>query len=152
MKNLVGQVYHKSKGSLRRHVGFWRSIGVPRYILSVICERYRLPFQQTTPGFTSRNNRSWSALDHLEFVNEAILELLHSGRVMELNRPPDVFNHLSVSIQPNGKKRLILYLRYINNFLIKHRVKYEDWKIALSYFQKGSFKITFDLKSGYHHI
>ena len=56
--------------------------------------------------------------------------LLHSGRVMELNRPPDVLNPLSVPIQPNGKKRLILYLRYINNFLIKQRVKYEDWKIA----------------------
>ena len=92
-----------------------------------------MPFQQTTPGFTSRNNRS--ALDHSEFVNGA----LHSGRVMELNRPPDVVNPLSVSIQPIGKKRLILYLRYINNFLIKHRVKYEDWKIALSYFQKGSY-------------
>ena len=82
------------------------------------------------------------------FVNEAILELLHSARVMELNRPPHVVNPLSVSIQPNDKKRLILDLRYINNFLIKHRVKYEDWKISLSYFQKGSFVITFDLKSG----
>ena len=85
-----------------------------------------MPFQQIPPGSTSRNNRS--ALDH-----------------------PDVVNPLRVSIQPNGKKRLILDLRYINNFLIKHRVKYEDWKIALFYFQKGSFMITFDLKSGYHH-
>ena len=138
------------KGSLRRNVEFWRSIGAPRYILSVLWEGYRLPFQQTPIGFTSRNNRS--ALDHSEFVNEAILELLHSGRVMELNSPPDVVNPLSVSVQPNGKKRLILDLRYINNFLFKRRVKYEDWKIALSYFQKGSFMITFDLKSGYHHI
>ena len=145
-----GTVLSQVKGSLRRHVEFWRRIGAPRYILSVICEGYRLPFQQIPPGSTSRNNRS--ALDHLEFVNEAILKLLHSGRVMELNRPPDVVNPLSVSIQPNGKKRLILYLRYINNFLIKHRVKHEDWKISLSYFQKGSFMITFDLKSGYHHI
>ena len=56
---------------------------------------------------------------------------------MELNGPPDVVNPLSVSIQPNGKKRLILDLRYINNFLIKQKFKYEDWKIALSYFQKG---------------
>ena len=54
---------------------------------------------------------------------------------MELNSPPDVVNPLRVSVQPNGKKRLILDLRYINNFLIKRRVKYEDWKIALSYFQ-----------------
>jgi len=58
------------------------------------------------------------ALDHSEFVNEAILELLHIAKVMELNRPPHDGNPLSVSIQPNGKKRLILDLRYINNFLL----------------------------------
>ena len=69
---------------------------------------------------------------------------------MELNKPPRVVNPVSVPIQPSG--RLILDFRYINNFLIKHRVKYEDWKIALSYFQNGPFMITFDLKCGYHHI
>lgn len=109
-----------------------------------------MPFLQIPPAFTSRNNKS--ALDHSEFVNDAILELLNTARVMELYKPPHVVNPLSVSIQPNGKKRLILDLRYINNFLIKRKVKYEDWKVALSYFQKGSFMITFDLKSGYHHV
>ena len=49
---------------------------------------------------------------------------------------PPVVNTLSVSIQLNGKKRVILDFRYVNNFL-KRRVKYEDWKVALSYFQKG---------------
>ena len=61
-------------------------------------------------------------------------------------------NPLSVSVQPNGKKRLILDLRYVNKHLIKQRVKYEDWKIALSYFQKRALMISFDLKSSYHHI
>ena len=103
-----------------------------------------MPFLQIPSGFTSRNKRS--ALDHSEFVNEAILELLHSARVMELNKPPYVVNPLSVSLQLNGKKRLILDLCFINNFLILHRVKYENWKIVLSYFQTGCFMITFDLK------
>lgn len=80
-----------------------------------------MPFLQIPSEFTSRNKRS--ALDHSEFVNEAILELLHSPRVMELNRPPHVVNPLSASIQPNGKKRFIFFLRYINcnNFLLLHR-------------------------------
>ena len=51
-----GTALSQVKGSLRRHVEFWRSIGAPIYILSVIREGYCLPFQQTTPGFTSRNN------------------------------------------------------------------------------------------------
>ena len=31
-------------------------------------------------------------------------------------------------------------------------VKYEDWKIALSYFTTEAFMFSFVLKSGYHHI
>ena len=54
-------------------------------------------------------------------------------------------NPLSVSIQPNGK---ILDLRHVNKCLMRKRIKYDDWKIALStsYFEKGSFMFTFDLK------
>ena len=32
------------------------------------------------------------------------------------------------------------------------RVKYEDWKVALSYFMTEAFMFSFDLKRGYHHI
>jgi len=31
-------------------------------------------------------------------------------------------------------------------------VKYEDWKVALAYFTKGSYMFSFHLKSGYHHV
>ena len=92
------------------------------------------------------------SLHYPKFVEETILELLHSYRMVEVQAPPYVVNPLSVSVQPNGKKRLILGLRYVNEHLIKQRVEYKDWKIALSYFQKGAFMISFDLKSGYHHI
>jgi len=48
-----GTALAQVKGSLRRHVEFWRSIGAPRYISSVMCKGYCLSFQQTPPGFTS---------------------------------------------------------------------------------------------------
>lgn len=80
------------------------------------------------------------------------MELLHLHRIMEVLNPPNVFNPLSVSVHSKGKKSLILDLRYINKFIVKQRVKYEDWKIALSHVQKGAYMITFDLMSGYHHI
>ena len=57
-----------------------------------------------------------------------------------------------MSVQSSGKKRLILDLRHVNYFLKKQKVKYEDWKVAQSYFHKGSFMFSFDLKSSYHHI
>ena len=45
---------------------------------------------------------------------------------METKVPPRVVNPLSVSVQANGKKRLVLDLRYVNKFLGKMHVKYED--------------------------
>ena len=41
-------------------------------------------------------------------------------------------NPLSVSVPV--KKRLTLDLRYVNKFLNKMHVKYEDWRVAMSYF------------------
>ena len=138
------------KGSLRRNIEFWKSIGTSRFILSVISEGYCLPFDSTPGNVMFRNNRS--SLNHCEFVEEAIGELVSSHRVIEVNKSPWVVNPLTVSIQPNGKKRLILDLRYVNKHLNKQKVKYEDWKVALAYFQKGAYMISFDLKSGYHHV
>lgn len=36
--------------------------------------------------------------------------------------------------------------------LKKEKIKFEDHKLALQYFEKDRFCIKFDLKSGYHHI
>ena len=60
-----GAALSQVKGSLRRHVQFWRSIGTPRYILSVTWEGFLLPFRQTPPGHTSRNNQLWIILSLL---------------------------------------------------------------------------------------
>ena len=109
-----------------------------------------LPFLSLPEPAVFKNNRS--SLTHADFLEEAIRELVESGRVVEANVPPLVVNSLSVSVQANGKKRLILVLRYVNKFLRKMHIKYEDWKTAMSYFTQGAYMFSFDLKSGYHHI
>ena len=48
------------------------------------------------------NNRS--ARDHSSFVDEVLLELFSSGRVIQVVDVPFVVNPLSVSVQPSGKK------------------------------------------------
>lgn len=140
------------KGNLRRNFEFWKRIGTPSFILNVIERGYSLPFLSFPEPADFKNNRS--SLSHSEFVEDAIQELVESGRVVETNVPPRVVNPLSVSVQANGKKRLILDLRYVNKFLRKMHVKYEDWKTAMSYFARGAYIIvfSFDLKSGYHHV
>ena len=67
-----------------------------------------------------KNNRS--SLSHAEFVEEAIRDLVESGRVLQTKVPPRVVNPLSVPVQANGRKRLILDLRCVNKFLHKMHV------------------------------
>ena len=54
---------------------------------------------------------------HSDFVEQAILELLQSDRVIEISEPAFVVNPLSVSVQNTGKKRLILDLRHVNQYI-----------------------------------
>ena len=138
------------KGSLKRHIKFWQNIGTSPFILDVINNGYRIPFAADPLRVLQRNNKS--ALQHEEFVKQAISELMQSNRIIQTKEPPHVVNPLSVSVQPSGKLRLILDLRHVNQYVSKNSVKYEDWRTALTYFQTDAFMIAFDLKSGYHHI
>ena len=107
---------------------FWRCIGASPFILSVVEEEYKLPFFAPPEQAAFKNNRL--ALEHAEFVESALEVLCQYGRVIRCALPPYVINPLSVSVQVNGKKRLILDLRYVNRHLQKKRIKYEDWKVA----------------------
>ena len=137
-------------GRLKSHIQFWRSIGASQFILDVIEHGYRIPFHSTPPVSFSNNNKS--SLAHSDFVNEAISELLVTHRIFESEVLPHNVNPLSVSIQSSGKKRLILDLRFVNKHVWKQKVKFEDLKVALNYFDKGHFMFSFDIKSGYHHV
>jgi hypothetical protein len=61
-------------------------------------------------------------------------------------------NPLSAAIHKSGKKRLILDLSILDLSIKKEKVKFEDWKIAVQYFERDTFMFKFDLKSGCFHL
>jgi hypothetical protein len=138
------------KDRLKTAVDFWIKIGANPVVLDIISNGYKLPLISTPPDTVLNNNSS--AKNNPEFVTQAISTLLEKGLISECKEVPCVVNPLSVSIQKSGKKRLILDLRHINQYLWKSKIKFDDWNIALAYFEKGDYLICFDLKSGYHHI
>ena len=140
------------KGRLRACVQFWESISAPPFVLSVIREGYKIPFLHTPPRAFFPSNKS--SHEHNQFVASAIKELLRVGSVLECPTPPTVVNPLSVSVQSNGKKRLILDLRYPNTYIKKSHVKFEDAKAMLGLLANPAqyWMFSFDIKSGYHHI
>ena len=140
------------KGRLRVNISYWESIGTSQFILNVIRDGYKIPFYYTPSSVHLLNNKS--ALHNAEFVASAITELLKVGSVVECQSPPVVVNPLSVSVQSNGKKRLILDLRHVNFFVKKSKIKFEDAKSFLECLlaRPSAWACSFDIKSGYHHI
>ena len=78
-----------------------------------------------TPKRASFHNNQ-SGLKNKDFVNESISELLKCGSIIEVEKPPEVINPTSVSMNSSGKKHLILDLRYLNGHVYKDKIKFED--------------------------
>jgi len=51
-----------------------------------------------------------------------------------------------------GKLRLVLNLRFLNQYLHKDHFKYEDLRVAMLLLNKEDYLFKLDLKSGYHHL
>ena len=62
------------KGNLRGNFDFWKRIGTPSFILSVIERGYLLPFVSFPEPAVFQNNRS--SLAHADFVEDAIRDLV----------------------------------------------------------------------------
>ncbi|XP_044180060.1 uncharacterized protein LOC122961513 [Acropora millepora] len=138
-------------GSLREHVDFWsNSIRASDFIINTIVEGYRIPFFDLPENFAVPNR--YSAFKFKDFVFEAISELIQRGCVKEVLNPPKFINPLHVVQQSCGKCRLILDLSYLNRFIWKQSVRFEDIRTVFDLFQSGYFFFTFDLKFGYHHV
>ncbi|VDH92658.1 Hypothetical predicted protein [Mytilus galloprovincialis] len=117
--------------------------------MNVIDFGYRIPFFSDPPSVFLKNNRS--ALQHSEFVENSIQELLSKNCITEV-KCTFVVNPLTVSVNSSGKERLVLDLRHINKFVEKQKVKFEGVKEALTFVNSNSFGFKFDMKSGYHHL
>ena len=116
------------KGRLSRALVFWKDIHALQFILDVIEFGYKLPLLQIPTPFTARNNSS--ALEQSAFVENAINDLIRQGCVTEVFGQPIIINPLSASIQKSGKKRLILDLCHVNQFLYKKKFRCEDLHVA----------------------
>ena len=138
------------KGRLAENISFWKEIGANSEILNVLKEGYKIPFLESPSESFSKNNAS--ALKNIEFVVEAVSKLVQNKCVVETDFKPFVVSPLSVSVNKLGKKRLILDLRNLNKLLWKQKNWFEDWKVAIDYFEKDSFCFKYDLSKGYHHI
>ena len=126
-------------GRLKDRVDQWNKYGSSDFILDIIQDGKIL-------------NNIKSSLIYHDFVEEEIAKLLKLGCISESKVSPLVVNPLTVSVNDLGKCRLILDLRYINQYLVIPKFTLEDVAVAKQIFHKGDFLFTFDLQSAYHHL
>lgn len=136
---------------MRKFLHVWRSIGASSFVLSVIESGYKLPFVSIPLRYFFSNHKS--AVDNRAFVCEAIELLLLAGSAVEVKRDQvHVCSPLGVVPKKNGKRRLILDLRFLNKHLAKRKFKFEDLRVVAEILQPGDWFFTFDLRNGYHHV
>ena len=127
---------------LRQPHGLWLSRN--------IVEGYKIPFFDLPENFVIPNRSS--TFKFKDFVEEAISELIELGCVSEVELSLIFINPLHVVLQFSGKCRLLLDLSFLNRFVWKQSVRYEDICTASDLFQSGYFFFTFDLKSANRRV
>ena len=100
----------------------WIDIDAPQFILDVISEGYKIPLFCLPAPFVGKNNKS--AIRESTFVELSIGELLHLNCIKDVFFAPEIINPPSVSIQPPGKKRLILDLRHVNKCVYNNKFRF----------------------------
>ena len=142
--------YTGIKGSLHQSYSFWVSIGAHPFLLDVIQSGYRIPFRSVPPPLLRPNNRS--ALEHNDFVYDSLGELFRNGWARLVPEPPHCVSPLQVAIQPNGKKRLILDLTHVNQYVWKQTFKMEGLSQAASYFIPDGWAFSYDITKSFYHM
>ena len=145
-----GQKMILVKDRLKERICFWQRIGANNFVLDIIEQGYKIPFYSIPERSCLENNVS--AINESAFVTEVIEDLLIRKLIVKCDYQPNVVNPLTVSVQSNGKKRLILDLRVVNKHVWKQSVRYDDIEIVLEYFQPECHMFKFDIHSAYHFV
>jgi len=113
------------------------------YKIPFICEpsQYHVPSQ---PMFTDSENRA---------IDEIIDSLLSSGAIVKVQLPKVKFlSKIFVVPKSDGRYRLILNLKDLNQYLPEEHFKMEDYRSVCNLMTNNAYMGKIDLKDAYHLI
>jgi len=102
------------QGRLKENIAFWKAVlNAPPPVLD--CIKDGLPLKFIPPAYSQHNHKS--ATTHSEFVSEAIDSLVKNRCITLVDDRPYICSPLSVVSNLSGKLRLVLNLKYLNQYL-----------------------------------
>jgi hypothetical protein len=105
-------------GHLKSRVSFWENtLDASDFVLGIIEDGYRLPFIRFPPHVSM----DWSAFESGDCVSNSVRELVLANCIMESDSCRLVCSPLQVVTNARGKQRLVIDLRYINQYLNQYK-------------------------------
>ena len=129
---------------------YWRdTLKASDYILSVLQEGYKFPFDAIPPESYCRNNKSF--LQNRDFGYAELLRLEALGCITRVSSKPYLVLPLSVVF--SKKLRLVVDAsRHLNPYIKDLKIKLEDLDVGEQMIKPGDYQTTADLDSGYWHV
>ena len=125
------------QGRLESHAAFWlEELDPSKFVADIVTSGYRLPFIALPNPVFQRNHRS--AFENFSFVSAAVEELVGARCLIECAVQPRVCSPLQVVFNSSGKPRLVLDLRYINQYLLNQKFKYEGLDLVPTMFERNN--------------
>lgn len=126
-------------GKLHKRGQFWlNTLKASTFVSTIIENGYSIPFVGPCPPFYAKNNAS--SLNHREFVEDAIEQLLQTTCIVETESMPFVCNPLTVA--EGHKLRLVLDLRHVNRYLEQYKFQYECLKLSPKFLNRETTSLV----------
>jgi reverse transcriptase-like protein len=130
----------------------WKNLTDDEFVLQAI-KNFKIPFIRTPLQRKIPNEFKFSNVER-DVARLAILELIKSGSVFKIEPKPDQFisRIFLVPKKEPGKYRLVINLKYLNNYVDSPHFKMEDYRTVLNLMRKDMYMATIDLRDAYHSI
>ena len=116
-----------------------------------ISEGVRLDWNERGAAPSAHFWNQQSAFDNAEFVTEQLSEMLAAGAISKTKGPSKVTSPLGVNTRRNGKKRLIVDLRHVNQHLIVPKFRMDSLSDLTDLADPGDWMTSIDLAQSYYH-
>ena len=134
---------------MRLYLNEWNQLTQDQWILNTI-KGYKIPFVQDPPPtqlppFTFRQ-------EEIRVISEEIESLLIKGAIQESKTPDGFISNIFLVPKSEGRWRLILNLKALNEFVLCKHFKMEDIRCVKDLITKGDHMCKLDLKDAYLSI
>ena len=142
-------------GGLRRHAEFWNRHARSHFVRSWVSKGFPLQWKDEAtpaPPCNIRNHKAAYTPEHKAFISDCVAKLVQANAAQQWRGKPRCVHPLTVVPKKNGKLRLILDLRHVNQYLHVPKFKFESLLELSHLLLPEANMFSIDLQDGYWQL